>query len=90
MRGGQPNPCSVRNLAYCSFARKTANLKARSEIRLCARVVKYPRGALSIHVSCKVLSGASGGTGVSRVRRFLLPPGGNALGIGGTRIRTWF
>ena len=50
--------------AYSSSVRKTANLICRGEIRLCARVVKYPRGALSILVSTKVLSGASFKTGV--------------------------
>ena len=35
------------------------------------RRVENPRGALSIHVSAKVLSGASDETGISRVRRFI-------------------
>ena len=45
--------------AYCSFVRKTANLTVEAKIRLCARVVQYPRGALSYSVSTRALSGAS-------------------------------
>ena len=36
-------------------------------------VAWYPRGAFSIHVLLKALSGASNETGISRVRRFLSP-----------------
>ena len=57
---GKPErPPATYATAYSSFRRKPEIFNRGGEIRLCARVDSYPRGALSYSVSIWALSGAS-------------------------------